>query len=359
MENDALGLVGFDDLGFDHSDPTTDQVALDGLGDLEIIEKPVEEPKDVAEPTEPVVAELEIVPAKNDMSDSYRSLVKKILGNIDTLDEENEDGTVTSVSVDELEFDEDTVIGILQSQIEEIRAEANKDRVSVAGLNEVSRHMVDILAKGGNIQELLNIQTSYVDPLSRLDLSVENDQKEAIRIKFGASGNYTEREVEILIKGYVAEGVLEEEAVKSFDAIQEAVKITAERKAQEEQEKLAAIETKMKEHRKNLSSSIKNQFELSEPTVKKLVDAATKKGEDGRYPIDALYNEWRHDPEKSAKLQMMLMYPEEYEKQLTNKKVAEAKLTTSKNLKFSRGSTTTSIKNPLNQDKNMVSFDDL
>jgi hypothetical protein len=100
---------------------------------------------------------------------------------------------------------------------------------------------------------------------------------------------------------------------------------------------------------------------MSDSTRRKLIDGATKKGEDGEYEIDKLYKAARGNPEEVALLSLFFENREEFIRQLSKEKIKEQRLKDQKEIKL--GSSSKGYegkkKEKVKEDKGIISFESL
>lgn len=270
-------------------------------------------------------------------SEVYKKTLKSMFGDsISSLIQEDEEGNEVEIQLDEIDVDEELFNQILQSKMEEIKEEASKDKISVAGVSDFTRDLIEIDRNGGDIAELIKVKEAYSDPLDRLDLSTEQGQMQAIYLRMLAGGQ-DEDTIRRLINSYKSEGVLEEIATKAEKELRDAMQQQVEHAKQVATENAERRKSLLKNYKKDIKENL-SDFELNETIKNKIVTLATKEDDHGRFEIDRIYYAYREDPRKAARLALFLLDEQEYINQVTRSAVRETKLNTAKKLKIVTGS---------------------
>ena len=290
----------------------------------------------------------------------YRDTIKELFGEDQMFIQEGEDGEDIEVGIDDLEATSETLKELIQAKVDSEREKALEGKVSLEGTSELIRDLIDIDKNGGDIRDLLQYREAYTDPLDKLDLSNEKDQEKAVEL-YLRGRNESEDEIEMRIEIYKKKGILGEKAGEFDSKIRESIKSLTEQKKQQAQAYAAEREEMFKQYRKDLGEELKNKFEMSDSTRRKLIDGATKKGEDGEYEIDKLYKAARGNPEEVALLSLFFENREEFIRQLSKEKVKEQRLKDQKAIKL--GSSSKGYegkkKEKVKEDKGIISFESL
>jgi hypothetical protein len=270
-------------------------------------------------------------------SEIYKKTLKSMFGDsISSLIQEDEEGNEIEISLDELNLDEELFNQILQSKMDEVKEEAAKDKISVAGVSDFTRDLIEIDRNGGDIAELIKVKEAYSDPLDRLDLSTEQGQVQAIYLRMLAGGQ-DEDTIRRLINSYKSEGVLEDVASKAEKELRAAMQQQVEHAKQVATDNAEKRKTLLKSYKKDMKENL-SDFELNETIKNKIVTLATKEDDHGRFEIDRIYYAHREDPRKAARLALFLLDEQEYINQVTRAAVRDTKLNTAKKLKIVTGS---------------------
>ena len=242
------------------------------------------------------------------------------------------DGEEVEVSLDDIELDEETFKLINQAKIDELKEEAVKDKISSEGVSDFTKKLIEIDKNGGDVKELLQIRSNFLDPLEGLDVNSVEDQREIVYLRNMAAG-LDEDSTLRLIKSYEEEGTLANVAEDSYNKLREAIDKKLEDELKLSQDKKKQAEENFKKYTSDLKEELK-KFELKDSAKKKIVDFATTIKENGKLAIDEVYNEWRMDPKKSSMLALFMLDEEEFISQLTSKAVRETQLNAAKKLKI-------------------------
>jgi hypothetical protein len=227
------------------------------------------------------------------------------------------DGEDVEVSVDELELDEELLAEIIRTKSEQEKEEVAKDKISIQGVTEFTKNLIEIDKRGGTVTDLLELRQNYIDPLEQLDTTTPEGQKAVIRLRMLAAGS-SEEDIKDFVEVFEKKGELETKALKYEAEIREAVNARAEER---KQKVLAAEEDRkerMKVYKQDLKQSIKESFELKDTEVNKLVDFATKYTQD-QNDLAKTFTEALADPKRAAKLVLFLFDEKEFEAQINSK----------------------------------------
>lgn len=289
---------------------------------------------------------------------NYKGVLSKLIENklIDNIEAfETEEG---EISFEDMDIEADDFVEILKQKFDSIKESATQNKVSTERMSDFTKKLVEIEANGGNVQQALQSYQQYKNPLEGLDLTTESDQQAAIYLKYQAKG-LAENEIVDLISTYADKGILEEKAVEAKQELEAAFDKHLEAINQEALNRKEAEQTALKEYRTSLAENLKN-FELTDSYRKKLLDVASKKGDDGRFELDSLYGEVRRNPEKAAELVLFLTNKEEYLKQMTEQVKKELNLSTMKKFRLvKKGGTDIPIASDNKKDKNLIDLKDI
>lgn len=242
------------------------------------------------------------------------------------------DGEEVEVNIDDIDLDEETFKLINQAKIDELKEEAVKDKISSEGVSDFTKKLIEIDKNGGDVKELLQIRSNYLDPLEGLDVNSVEDQREIVYLRNMAAG-LDEDSTLRLIKSYEEEGTLADVAEDSYNKLREAIDKKLEDELRISQENKKKAEENFKKYTSDLKEELK-KFELKDSAKKKIVDFATTIKDNGKLAIDEVYNEWRMNPQKASMLALFMLDEEEFISQLTSKAVRETQLNAAKKLKI-------------------------
>jgi hypothetical protein len=251
---------------------------------------------------------------------------------------ETEDG---EVSFEEANIDDEMFEAIVAHQEDIKKENLLKGKVEAEGISDFTKKLIEIEKNGGNVVEALKVYQTIQNPLQSIDISEEKGQIQVLRMYHEARGE-DEDTIDTIIAGYKAKGVLDEKAEKTKIILEEAASKRLEAINQQAIDNENARKQAIVEYKKNLKEELK-QYEINETFTKKILDAATKEGNDKRYEIDNIYNEKRRNPKEAAELAFFLFNKEEYLKQKTKEAVTKVKVNTATKFKFTKGANTDSL----------------
>ena len=371
------GLVTIDSfLDIDDINTPSGEVEETGVVDLDLtnlgnIVESDEHTPNVTNPTE-VVEEVKPNPSSIDieLDDTieitesgldYKSVINKLVDSklwqpIEGF--EAEDGT--EIPFDEVDIDEETFIDIFKQKLDEEKTKLNEGKVSVEGVSEFTKKLIEIEKNGGNVQQALESYQMYKHPLDGLDLSREEDQQAAVYLKFQAAG-LKDKEIIDVIKAYKSNGELEDKANEAKLELDSAFEQQLSALNQEAIDRKTQQKEALKTYRNDLGENLKT-FEVNDTYRRKLLDIASKEDTNGRFELDNIYSEKRRNPKEAAELVLFLTDKEEYIKQVTKEVVRERDLGTMKKLKLVTKGAKSSIKIDTkedNKDKNFLDLKDI
>jgi len=242
------------------------------------------------------------------------------------------DGEEVEVNIEDIDLDEETFKLITQAKIDELKEEAVRGKISSEGVSDFTKKLIEIDKNGGDVKELLQIRSSFLDPLEGLDISNVEDQREIVYLRNMAAG-LDEDSTLRLINSYEQEGTLANVAEDSFNKLRDAIDKKLEDELRISQDNKKKAEDNFKKYASDLKEELK-KFELKDTAKKKIVDFATTIKENGKLAIDEVYNEWRMNPEKASMLALFMLDEEEFISQLTRTAVRETQMNAAKKLKI-------------------------
>lgn len=291
-----------------------------------------------------------------------KNLLKSLFGEeVETLIVPNEDGEDVEVPLDEFDLDEESFKEIIKNKIEAEKEAASEGKISVDGVDEFTKSLIELSKKGGDVRELLEYKAAYTDPLDQLDLSTKEGQREAIAL-YLRGRQETEDEIQIRLDAYESKGLLESKA-KEFDSqIRESIKNLTEQRKREAEEIALQKKEQLKSYKKEFAEGLSKNFQLNDKSKAKLVDMATKATKDGKYEMDTIYQQMRANPEEAAMLALWFTDREEFVRQITSKKVKEEQLKTANKIRLSGKKKSSDIvidSKSKGSSKDVILFDDL
>lgn len=358
INNDGAAIISFDtllseDIGGDTSKKEVVEKELEDAlkGKTEdvfnfgedvgkpILEKEVDQEEPVTTPTVEVVdtkAEEAKEEAKgegvNKTSEIYHQALKSMFGeDLTHIIQEDAEGNDQEVLISDVVLDKTMFEAIVSSKMETVKEEYTKDKISIQGVSDITKDLIEIDKKGGNITELLRVKRDITDPLDQLDITTKEGQRLAIYLRKKAKGQEDD-EISRLINAYESEGILEEKGLAAESELRAAVskqiedaKINAQNENKRKKDLLKSYKQEVK---KGLS-----QFEMNDAMKNKVTLLATKTDDKGQFEIDKAYDEARSNPISAARLALFLLDEDEYIKQVSNKAVQSTKLESAKRIR--------------------------
>lgn len=307
--------------------------------DLEVVdeESSLKEKEDILKETTEAVGEKKDsekhVAEQSEDSEKYRQALKHVFGNkIKTVVQEI-DGEEVEVSIDDMDIDLETFNLILKEYTEQEKEEAVKGKVSVEGVSEFTKELIEIERKGGKVADLFQMKQEYGDPLDNLDLTKIEDQRTAVYLRLKAKER-TDEEITNNIRAWESQGLLEDKAIEADSELRQAMQKQIELRKQQSDEAIVKRQETEKNYKKDLKTELQAQFELTDNIRSKIVDLSTKKDEKHGFGINGVYAEKMQNPKTAAELILFLLDREEFVKQITNKKLTESKLETARKIRI-------------------------
>jgi len=260
---------------------------------------------------------------ESEESKRFKAILKNTFGDLGVIEQEIE-GEVVEFSIDDIEMDSETFESLVAQKIEQEREAAQSGKISVEGISDITKAMIEVDKNGGDLGQLLNVKQSYYDPLSQIDTTTDQGKMEVVALRLSAQG-LSPDQVEIQLSGVKAKGILDEVAEKAETELKALMNQAIENEKQKAQAKALALQEERKKYKSSLKQSLSN-FQLKDTVKNKVVEMATKIDEKGMYEIDKLYGEAMKDPDKAAKLTLFLLDEKEYEAQITDKKITAEKI---------------------------------
>lgn len=263
-------------------------------------EEELQEPAQVTEPQQ------ETVISQQPQTNFYSDLVKELL----------EDGDWEDVAI-QMEEGQDPInisdmTDITPEMFKELKAaqkELQKEDItnkyiSVEGLSETDRKIVELMKKGGNVTPLLQIQAQHVHPLKDLDLDDERVQEYLVASKLRAKG-LNEEIVQAEVRRLKTNLILDLEAKKNADEINIKFDEMVAADLNKRNAEIAKAEEDQKLFRKTMNETIKT-YGLKDTLTKTLLDNSSKPDENGLTAADKLFFQAKENPELFAKVNFLL-----------------------------------------------------
>lgn len=343
--NDFLGsIVSLDNI-FDDNDnqgqPSIDKTDADdkSLDDLVVISTEIDnqgtDPDDKSKgdkpPVEPGAEPLKgIEPEVNKnkvVKETLSFLIESKL--IDPIEKFIIDDEGTEVNYDEAEVTPETLSQLIADKIEEVRQATIEEQEK--HVSDFTKHLIKIEKNGGDVAKALETYGRLVNPLQFINLEQEEDQIKVIELEL-KNKNISDSVIRATIKGFKADGILETEAAKSLQTLEDSAKEELDKQVKEAEAQRAKDKQFVDNYRKVLKTKL-DEFKLPDNLSKSFVDSATKKLENSSYAVDSKYAELRRDPEQAAELIMFLMNKEAYLKMKMEQALIDSKIDVAKTIR--------------------------
>jgi hypothetical protein len=282
-----------------------------------------------------------VLNAENQSSVGYKDFISKMvsLGKWESFDTiETEEG---EFSIDDIEITDELFQSIVEEQ-EKLKEERLATK-NLDGVSDFTKRLIEIEKKGGSVSDAIRAFETVGEPLSKIDTSTIEGKRAVIYMQLKAQGQQDESDIKRLISSYEKDGVLEDKAEKAevmlnnaYNDYLQSIEDAAEQERKEKQERL-------KNYKKDFAENLSKTFEITSSIKSKLVDIASKQDENGMYEMDKIYNDYRRNPEKAAKLALFLYNEDEYIKQVTNSTKVGENLKVFRNLSLTNKGVTNSM----------------
>ena len=249
-----------------------------------------------------------IVPEKVDNTFAKHAkflLDKGYWEDVDIEIEDPETGEKKSVSISDVEMTPELFEQIEESQKELKEADLKSKYVSVEGLDETTKKMIELKKAGGDLRELIQLEAQYVHPLKGLDLDDEGHQEYLVRQKLVSQGLDNDV-IDYKVHKLKTDLTLDTEAKKIYDEVDTNFQDVVEQKKQEQLAQIEAAKEDQKQFTKTIKDTYKGLNITNENLLKGLVEKATKVDEYGLTDADKLYFESKKNPELFAKVNFLL-----------------------------------------------------
>lgn len=269
------------------------------------------------------------------------------------------DGEVVETPLSELKnVDKDTFLEI-KKHFKQLKDEEFKEKyISVEGLDETTKKMVELKQKGGDISSLIQAEVQYVHPLKGYDLEDERVQEELVRQKLSASGQLSQDTIENEIKTLKANLELDKKANDIIEEVNTNFDNFVKAEAKKQEEQLELQKQQQKEFRKTLAESLKGLDIKEEKIVKNLLDASTKYDSNGLSDVDKAFFEAKENPELFSKIAFLLTNEELFDKHMGVKIKNKANLDTVKKVLSLKKRSTTEKKEIKKKEEGLGAFFD-
>lgn len=294
--------------------PSTLEInSLDEEEELE--EEKVVEAK-VKEVEEPVVAPIITLDTPKTI---YAELVKEKLASGEFEDVlVGEEGS--EVKLSELEnVDEETYKAVLEDAQKTRDENIKNNFISVENLTDTQKSLINIIKNGDleKAKELFDNPQQLQEPFQGYDSSDDGHNEQVLGWYYEKVLGHSKKEATALVNTAKEDSSLDSKAIKIVEHQKHQFAENIKKQEAEVQEEKRAEAEKIKNYRKDLTISLKEEG-LSDIMAKKFVDVATKYNQEGELEIDTIYDEWMSDPKKAKELIYFMLDNESYLKKATS-----------------------------------------
>ena len=219
---------------------------------------------------------------------------------------ENEAGEKELVPITDIkDFTPELFAQIKEQQNELKKQDLDSKYVSVEGLDDRTKKMIELKKAGGDLSELIQQEVQYVNPLNGLDLDDERIQEHLIRQKYNSLGwkpKHIEAEIEELREAMT----LDLEAKKIIGEINTNFDKVVEQKREEQLNQIEDAKKSQKEFKKTMVEAFRSLDLKNDNLVKSLVEVTSKYDEYGLADVDKAFFEAKSNPELFAKVAFLL-----------------------------------------------------
>ena len=297
--------------------------------------KKVEDNKNEKNSSEEKKETVEGVEEETSNSKFYKSIISDLVkeGLWESFDGiEDENGEV--IPLDQVNIDKDVFYSIVASKIEEIKSKASENKISVDGVSDFMKRMIELEKKGGNVRQAMETYNALTNPIEALDLEKIEDQRKMVWLRYKLENKLDDQTITDIIVSREMSGKLEETAKQAKSQLEKAAEMQLQNLEQQAKERQQKEKEEIKQYRADLNDILNKEFKLKDSTKTRLLDLATKRDKEGLYGIDYLYKQAMETPEKATKLLLFLTNEEEYNQQISEKKVREGKINTMKSIRL-------------------------
>lgn len=240
---------------------------------------------------------------------------------------QDENGETIKIALSELKDVTPEMFTIIKEEQKRLKAEEIGEKyVSVEGLDERTKKMIELKKAGGDLSELIQEDIQYTNVLAGLDLDNEQVQENLIRQKLQSQGlkpKYIEAEIAEMKENLT----LDTEAKQIVDDYNAYYDNLIDEKKKEQIARIEAEREQQKVFKKSLNDIYKG-LKLPENISKVLLDNSTKTDEYGLTNTDKLYFDAKSNPETYAEISFFLNNKEKFKEFLGVKVKNETKLET-------------------------------
>ena len=297
-------------------EPTPQEEATPDIGNFFNEE---EAPQEVT-PSQTTPTEVKTEPTTTTSTSSfYDNLVLEMINDGDWIDGEIELEDGSAVMLSEMKNVTPELFKQIKESQKALKEEEFKSKyISVEGLDDTTKKMIELKKAGGDITPLLQAEAQYVHPLKGLDLDDDNVQMSLVAHKYRNMG-LDEDIIQMKIEKLVKDSQLDLEAKKIITEVNNNFEAHVEAEKNKQLELRKQIEEEQKSFKKSVTESFRNFGLEKESLVKNLIDKTAKFDEYGLTEADKLYFESKKNPELHAKIAFLLSDEEAFSKFYSHK----------------------------------------
>lgn len=292
--------------------PTDDELSKQVLDDL-VPKVEGEEKKVVVDPLK--VEEKKVETKTEDNTATYNSVLQYIKDGVleDVEVEIGEGDDLKTVKLSEFtDISPEELKNVIAGYKEALKQEAKESLYE--GLDERTKKMIELKKAGGDINELIEAEIKYVNPLNDFDLEDEAHQERLVRMSLSSQG-LRPKVIDATIEDLKNEVALDLEAKKIAEGITKQFDDYVEAQKTQQLEAIKVSKEEQKEFKKNLTTTLR-EYNLPENISKVILENSTAVDEYGLTNTDKLYFDSKKDPKVFAEISFMLNNAEEFKKYL-------------------------------------------
>jgi hypothetical protein len=268
--------------------------------------------------------------------DTYLDIVKERLDSGEWEDLVIEDEEGNEVKLSELkDIDKDTFKALEKEIKTQKDTEFKEKYVSVDGLDEVKKRLINIVKEGDLdlAKALFQNPAALQEPFQGYDNDNDDHNEDVLDWYYQKGLGHSPKEAAALVRAAKEDLTLDLKAQKIVEYQRNQFYTNLKNREQQIIAEKAREQETIKEYRKNLASELKQEG-LSENLTRKFVDVATKTDNTGNYEIDTIYDEWMSDPKKAKELIYFMLDKDNYLKKVTANVKKDVQLDNLKRIKI-------------------------
>ena len=268
--------------------------------------------------------------------DTYLDIVKERLDSGEWEDLVIEDEEGNEVKLSELkDIDKDTFKALEKEIKTQKDTEFKEKYVSVDGLDEVKKRLINIVKEGDLdlAKALFQNPAALQEPFQGYDNDNDDHNEDVLDWYYQKGLGHSPKEAAALVAAAKEDLTLDLKAQKIVEYQRNQFYTNLKNREQQIIAEKAREQETIKEYRKNLASELKQEG-LSENLTRKFVDVATKTDNTGNYEIDTIYDEWMSDPKKAKELIYFMLDKDNYLKKVTANVKKDVQLDNLKRIKI-------------------------